>query len=73
MSIVQARVPVVWRPQPRQAENVEFRWNSVVSALLSGDRLTGVRLRDTVTGEESSAETTLFQRNSTFSACASGS
>ena len=36
-----------------QAENVEFRWNSVVSALLSGDRLTGVRLRDTVTGEES--------------------
>ena len=28
-----------------QAENVEFRWNSVVSALLSGDRLTGVRLR----------------------------
>ena len=33
--------------------NVEFRWNSVVSALLSGDRLTGVRLRDTVTGEES--------------------
>ena len=36
-----------------QAENVEFRWNSTVSALLSGDRLTGVRLRDTVTGEES--------------------
>lgn len=36
-----------------QAENVEFHWNSVVSALLSGDRLTGVRLRDTVTGEES--------------------
>ena len=35
-----------------QAENVEFRWNSVVSALLSGYRLTGVRLRDTVTGEE---------------------
>ena len=31
----------------------EFRWNSIVSALLSGDRLTGVRLRDTVTGEES--------------------
>ena len=30
-----------------QAENVEFRGNSVVSALLSGDRLTGVRLRDT--------------------------
>ena len=36
-----------------QAENVEFRWNSTVSALLSGDRLTGVRLRDTVTGKES--------------------
>ena len=31
-------------PEPlAQAENVDFRWNSVVSALLSGDRLTGVR------------------------------
>ena len=40
-------------PLAQAEKNVEFRWNSVVSALLSGDRLTGVRLRDTVTGEES--------------------
>lgn len=35
-----------------QADNVEFRWNSAVSALVYGDRLTGVKLRDTLTGEE---------------------
>ncbi len=36
-----------------EAENVEFRWNSAVSRLLGDDRLTGIRLRDTQTGEES--------------------
>ena len=36
-----------------KAENVDFRWNSVISGLLHGDTLTGVRLRDVVTGEES--------------------
>lgn len=35
-----------------QAENVEIRWNSAVSELLFGEKLTGVRLRDTVTGAE---------------------
>ena len=34
-----------------QAENVEFRWNSVTEALLYGDRVTGVRLRNVSTGE----------------------
>ena len=47
------RATKIYHEPLSQAENVEFRWNSVVSALLSGDRLTGVRLRDTVTGEES--------------------
>ena len=47
------RATKIYHELLEQAENVEFRWNSVVSALLSGDRLTGVRLRDTVTGEES--------------------
>ena len=47
------RATKIYHEPLEQAENVEFRWNSVVSALLSGDRLTGVRLRDTVTGEES--------------------
>lgn len=36
-----------------QAENVEFRWNSAVTGLLGGDRLTGVRVTDVRTGEES--------------------
>lgn len=34
------------------APNVEFRWNSVVAALLHENRVTGVRLRDVNTGEE---------------------
>ena len=34
-------------------ENVEFRWNSVVTELLHGETVTGVRVRDVVTGEES--------------------
>lgn len=34
------------------AENVEFRWNSAVVELLHEEILTGVRLKDTVTGKE---------------------
>jgi len=34
------------------AENVEFRWNSVVSELLYQDKITGIRLKDVNTGEE---------------------
>lgn len=34
------------------AENVEFRWNSTVTELLHDDKLTGVKLRDVNTGEE---------------------
>ncbi len=36
-----------------RAKNVEFRWDSVVSELLHGDRVHGVRLRSVKTGEES--------------------
>lgn len=35
------------------AENVEFRWNSVVAELLHEDKLTGIRLNDVNTGKES--------------------
>ncbi|MCI7124642.1 MAG: thioredoxin-disulfide reductase [Agathobaculum sp.] len=35
------------------AENVSFRWNSTVTELLHEDKVTGVRLRDVQTGEES--------------------
>ncbi len=34
-----------------QAENVEFRWNTTVSYLLGEDRISGLELRDTQTGE----------------------
>lgn len=34
-----------------KAENVEFCWNSEVTALLHGNKLTGVHLRNVVTGE----------------------
>ena len=36
-----------------KAENVDFRWNSVISGLLHEDTLKGVRLKDVNTGEES--------------------
>ncbi len=35
------------------AENVEFRWDSVVTELLGDDRILGVRLRNVKTGETS--------------------
>ena len=35
------------------AKNVEFRWNSEAVRLLHGDRLTGIRIRDKRTGQES--------------------
>lgn len=37
-------------------ENVEFRWNSTVTELLHGDKLTGVRLKNVLTGEENTIE-----------------
>ena len=40
----------------QQAENVEYRWNAQVTELISDGRLTGLRLKDTVTGEESTLD-----------------
>lgn len=37
-------------------ENVEFRWNSTVAEFLHEDRLTGLRLKNVLTGEESTVE-----------------
>lgn len=39
-----------------KAENVEFRWNSQITGLLYDDVLTGVRIRDVNTGEESTVD-----------------
>lgn len=36
-----------------KSENVTFRWNSTVSGLIGSQRLTGVRLREVNTGQES--------------------
>lgn len=46
------RATKIYHEPLRQAENLEFRWNSVVTALLHGGSLTGVRLRDLTTGAE---------------------
>ena len=35
-----------------RAENVEFRWNSTVSGLVGSEKLTGLRLQNVHTGEE---------------------
>lgn len=40
----------------RNAGNVEFRWNSVVTALLYKEKLTGIRLQDVYSGAESTLE-----------------
>jgi len=47
------RATKVYHKPLMNAENVEFRWNSVVAELLHGAKVTGVRLKDVVTGEES--------------------
>ena len=39
-----------------QAKNVEFRWNSSISELIHNESLTGVKLKDVNTGEESQVE-----------------
>lgn len=46
------RATKVYHEPLMRAENMEFRWNSAATELLGGDRLTGVRLRDLRTGEE---------------------
>lgn len=46
------RATKIYHDPLMKAENVEFRWNSVVTELLHGDKLTGVRLRNVQTGEE---------------------
>ena len=46
------RATKVYHEPLQKAENVEFRWNSQVTQLLHGEKLTGVRLQDVKTGEE---------------------
>ena len=46
------RATKIYHEPLMKAENIEFRWNSVVTELLHEDKLTGVRLKDVQTGEE---------------------
>ena len=50
------RATKIYHDQLMKTENIEFRWNSTVKELFYGERLTGVRLQDTVTGEENIIE-----------------
>ena len=47
------RATNVYHKPLADAPNIEFRWNSQVAALLHDSQLTGVTLRNTQTGEES--------------------
>ena len=45
------RATKIYHEPLAKAENVEFRWNSVVQELVHGEKVTGVRLRDVHSGE----------------------
>lgn len=47
------RATKVYHDPLMKAKRVDFQWNSVVTELLGGDKLTGVRIRHVDTGEES--------------------
>ena len=47
------RATKIYHEQLLKAENVEFRWDSVVAELLHDAKVTGVRLQNVKTGEES--------------------
>ena len=46
------RATKVYHEPLMQAANVEFRWNSVISDLIHNDLVTGVRIRNVITGAE---------------------
>ena len=50
------RATKIYHEPLMQAENIEFRWNSVATGFVQGERLTGLRLRDVRSGEESLVE-----------------
>lgn len=46
------RATKIYHEPLMNAENVEFYWNSTVKELLHGDKITGIRLKNVSTGEE---------------------
>ena len=47
------RAERIYHKALEEAENLEFRWNSVVSEVLHEDKVTGIRLKNVSSGEES--------------------
>lgn len=50
------RATKIYHEPLMQAENVELRWNSAVTQLLHGDTLMGLKVKNLVTGEESTID-----------------
>ena len=50
------RATKVYHAPLMKAPKVEFRWNSTVSELLQSGKLSGIKLRDVISGEESAVE-----------------
>ena len=50
------RATKIYHKPLMEAENVEFLWNSTVTQLHSGEKLTGIRIQNLVTGEETDVE-----------------
>ena len=49
----QLRAEKVYHKALEEAKNLEFRWNSVVSEVLHEDKVSGIRLKNVSSGEES--------------------
>jgi thioredoxin reductase (NADPH) len=47
------RATKIYHKPLMEAENVEFRWNSTISRVLADEKVSGVLIRDIVTGDES--------------------
>ena len=50
------RATKIYHKPLMSAENVEFLWNSTVTQLHSGEKLTGIRIQNVITGEETDIE-----------------
>jgi len=46
------RATKIYHDQLKNAENVTFRWNSVVTEFLGGDRISGLKIQNVATGQE---------------------
>lgn len=50
------RATKIYHKPLREAQNVEFRWNSAIAELLHGEKLNGVKIRNLISGEEESLD-----------------